>query len=163
MTVGASTLWDERASFSNWGPCVDIFAPGLNIKSTWNTGNTSTNTISGTSMASPHTCGVMAYLLSLSDGATDDVASGSDDTSFMQQIPSFIARKLPVLAQKIASRYIAPLWSLEPITPSLAPIGKPLSPALLKNTLLELATPNVLKGLDAQSPNLLLFNNITLS
>jgi cerevisin len=49
ITVGASAISDERAYFSNHGKCVDIFAPGLNILSTWNTGKTSTNTISGTS------------------------------------------------------------------------------------------------------------------
>ena len=64
VTVGASTLGDERAYFSNHGKCVDIFAPGLNILSTWNAGERSTNTISGTSMASPHICGLLAYLLS---------------------------------------------------------------------------------------------------
>lgn len=53
VTVGASTLQDARAYFSNWGTCVDVFAPGLNILSTWNAGPHSTNTISGTSMASP--------------------------------------------------------------------------------------------------------------
>ena len=53
VTVGASTLQDGRAYFSNWGGCVDVFAPGLNIKSTWNTGPDAVNTISGTSMASP--------------------------------------------------------------------------------------------------------------
>lgn len=49
ITVGASTIGDERAYFSNHGKCVDLFAPGLNILSIWNTRNTSTNTISGTS------------------------------------------------------------------------------------------------------------------
>lgn len=49
ITVGASTLGDERAYFSNFGKCVDIFAPGLNIQSIWNSGNRSINTISGTS------------------------------------------------------------------------------------------------------------------
>lgn len=49
ITVGASSIGDERAYFSNHGKCVDLFAPGLNILSIWNTRNTSTNTISGTS------------------------------------------------------------------------------------------------------------------
>lgn len=49
ITVGASTIGDERAYFSNYGKCVDIFAPGLNIRSIWNTGNRSVNSISGTS------------------------------------------------------------------------------------------------------------------
>ena len=69
VTVGASTLADERAYFSNYGKCNDIFAPGLNILSTWIGSNYSTNTISGTSMASPHVCGLLAYYLSLQPAA----------------------------------------------------------------------------------------------
>jgi subtilisin family serine protease len=62
-TVGATTSSDGRASFSNYGTVVDIFAPGQDVLSTWNNGGT--NTISGTSMASPHITGLGAYLLAL--------------------------------------------------------------------------------------------------
>lgn len=62
ITVGATTNTDARASYSNYGSCVDIFAPGSNITSAWHTGNTVLNTISGTSMASPHVAGVAALL-----------------------------------------------------------------------------------------------------
>ena len=65
VTVGASNLADERAYFSNYGTCNDIFAPGLNILSTWIGSKYATNIISGTSMASPHICGLLAYFLSL--------------------------------------------------------------------------------------------------
>lgn len=65
ITVGASTISDSRAYFSNWGKCVDIFAPGLNILSTYIGSNTATATLSGTSMASPHVAGLLAYYLSL--------------------------------------------------------------------------------------------------
>lgn len=65
ITVGASTLGDERAHFSNWGKCVDIFAPGLNILSTYIGSDTAVATLSGTSMASPHVSGLLAYFLSL--------------------------------------------------------------------------------------------------
>lgn len=65
VTVGASTLEDERAYFSNYGTCNDIFAPGLNIQSTWIGSKYATNVISGTSMASPHIAGLLAYFLSL--------------------------------------------------------------------------------------------------
>ncbi|KAI1199055.1 proteinase T-like protein [Nemania serpens] len=61
-TVGATTSSDARASFSNYGSVVDIWAPGQDVLSTWNNGGT--NTISGTSMASPHITGLGAYLLS---------------------------------------------------------------------------------------------------
>jgi aqualysin 1 len=55
ITVGSTMRFplDTRSSFSNWGNCVDIFAPGSDIKAAWNTNNFATNTISGTSMASP--------------------------------------------------------------------------------------------------------------
>ncbi|KAK9447242.1 peptidase S8/S53 domain-containing protein [Limtongia smithiae] len=75
VTVGASTLGDERAYFSNFGKCVDIFAPGLNIQSTWIGSPYALNTISGTSMASPHICGLLAYFVSLQPGSDSDYAS----------------------------------------------------------------------------------------
>jgi len=65
VTVGASTLSDERAYFSNYGKCTDIFPPGLNILSTWIGSKYAVNTISGTSMASPHIAGLLAYYVSL--------------------------------------------------------------------------------------------------
>jgi subtilisin family serine protease len=63
ITVGSTTSGDVRSSFSNWGTCVDIFAPGSSITSSWNTSDTATNTISGTSMATPHVVGVVALYL----------------------------------------------------------------------------------------------------
>jgi subtilisin family serine protease len=54
ITVGATTSSDARASYSNFGSCLDLFAPGSSITSAWSTSNTATNTISGTSMASQH-------------------------------------------------------------------------------------------------------------
>ncbi|GLB42668.1 putative peptidase S8 family protein [Lyophyllum shimeji] len=65
VTVGASTIADARASFSNYGSVVDIFAPGQNIISAWIGSNTATNNISGTSMATPHIAGLIAYLIAL--------------------------------------------------------------------------------------------------
>jgi|GEM_PF-1970457 len=64
VTVGATTSTDARASYSNFGTCLDLFAPGSAISSAWHTSATATNTISGTSMASPHVAGVAAVLLS---------------------------------------------------------------------------------------------------
>jgi subtilisin family serine protease len=63
ITVGSTTTSDARSSFSNFGTCVDIFAPGSSITSAWRTSDTATNTISGTSMASPHVAGVAALFL----------------------------------------------------------------------------------------------------
>jgi subtilisin family serine protease len=61
-TVASSTSSDAKSSFSNHGSCVNIYAPGSSITSTWHTSNTATNTISGTSMASPHVAGVAALI-----------------------------------------------------------------------------------------------------
>lgn len=63
ITVGSTASNDSRSSFSNYGNCLDIYAPGSSITSTWSTSNTATNTISGTSMASPHVAGVAALYL----------------------------------------------------------------------------------------------------
>ncbi len=63
ITVGATTINDVRSSFSNFGSVVDIFAPGSAILSAWRTSDTATNTISGTSMATPHVAGVAARFL----------------------------------------------------------------------------------------------------
>jgi subtilisin family serine protease len=63
ITVGATQRTDAAASFSNFGTCVDVLAPGVGITSAWYNGNTATNTISGTSMATPHVVGVAAVVL----------------------------------------------------------------------------------------------------
>jgi aqualysin 1 len=70
ITVGATGNTDAKASYSNYGTCVDIFAPGNSILSAWYTGDTAGNTISGTSMASPHVAGVAALYLQSNGSAT---------------------------------------------------------------------------------------------
>ncbi|WP_210588297.1 S8 family peptidase [Streptomyces sp. GESEQ-35] len=70
ITVGASTSADARSSFSNYGSVLDIFAPGSSITSTYNTSNSATASLSGTSMASPHVAGAAAVYLGENPSAT---------------------------------------------------------------------------------------------
>jgi subtilisin family serine protease len=71
-TVAASTIADAKASFSNWGTCVDVWAPGQAITSAWLNGGT--NTISGTSMAAPHVAGAGAlYKANFGDASSATV------------------------------------------------------------------------------------------
>jgi subtilisin family serine protease len=70
LTVGATDSGDNRAWFSNYGTCLALYAPGVSITSDWNTSTTATNTISGTSMATPHVTGAAALYLSINPTAT---------------------------------------------------------------------------------------------
>jgi subtilisin family serine protease len=77
LTVGSTTRSDARSWFSNRGACVDLFAPGTAIKSTWHSSNTATRTIDGTSMASPHVAGTAALMLQRQPAASPGVIAQS--------------------------------------------------------------------------------------
>ena len=70
ITIGATTRYDSKTSWSNYGSCVDWFAPGAGITSAWYDSDESTNTIRGTSMAAPHTAGAAALYLEANPGAS---------------------------------------------------------------------------------------------
>lgn len=77
ITVAATDSTDTRASYSNYGSCVDIFAPGSQINSSWIGSNTATNVLNGTSMATPHVAGVVAEMLQSTPTATPQTISNN--------------------------------------------------------------------------------------
>lgn len=169
ITVGASTIGDDRAYFSNYGKCVDIFAPGLNILSTWNGSPRATNKISGTSMATPHIAGLAAYYLSLYpsgefapsvedyNAAGVPVPGSAEEKEQEERERSLIDRgRQLVFGGLFGKKFVSD-------KPTIAG-QKPLHPKVLKNAMLRLATKGALSQLPADgTPNLLAFNNYTKS
>jgi subtilisin family serine protease len=116
ITVGATTSSDARASFSNYGSCVDLFAPGVSIKSSWNTSDTATNVISGTSMATPHTTGVAALALEASPRASPAAV-----TNFL--VSNATANKLSSIGNGSPNKLLFSLAAgtpTEPVPPTIA-------------------------------------------
>jgi subtilisin family serine protease len=82
ITIGATDKNDNRASYSNFGSCVDMYAPGTGITSTWISGASSTRTISGTSMAAPHVAGLAARLSQSQPGiSSGDISAALTKTN----------------------------------------------------------------------------------
>lgn len=173
VTVGASTLGDERAYFSNFGPCVDVFAPGLNILSTWIGSKNAENTISGTSMASPHTAGLLAYLLSIYPSAKFDPSTTSLvptlELNTQRPFTGSFTRLYDTVYNVMpgwVSGFIPPPRLIEAVTAStefkpLSSADQPISPADLKSALVRLASKGLLAQIPNDTVNLLVFNNFT--
>ncbi|KAL6452737.1 PRB1 Cerevisin [Candida maltosa Xu316] len=104
VTVGASTIDDGKASFSNFGSCVDIFAPGQDIESTfiWS----DTTVMSGTSMASPHIAGLLAYYLSLQPDINSEFYTKAVD-------PATLKKKLTAFGTR------GVITGLDPLSPNI--------------------------------------------
>jgi cerevisin len=140
---------------------------GLNIKSTWTGSSTAVNTISGTSMASPHTAGLLAYLLSIYPSAAFDPLLGPDflPPSLSSQTKPAGFASVYTLAHAALPSWVSaflPSPRLLDIIDTVAPTGPPtLTPVQLKKALIALSSKEKLATLPPKTPNLLIFNNAT--
>ncbi|KAJ7085979.1 peptidase S8/S53 domain-containing protein [Mycena crocata] len=161
VTVGASTLGDERASFSNFGACVDVFAPGQNILSTYTGSTTASTTLSGTSMATPHTAGMLAYLLSLYPCKTFNPLSEAMPPVHL--LAGLLSSPVYIFLHAGLPRWVSGLLPM-PIADASnsGPVAAILTPAQLKRELLTLASADKLHNLPSDTSNLIIFNNATI-
>jgi len=109
ITVAATQNDDTIASFSSFGSCVDLFAPGVNIKSAWMNSDTDSKTISGTSMASPHVAGVAAlYLEAFPTALPAQVVKGIISSSVWGRVPNAKGSPNYLLQNAVAAPYLDP-------------------------------------------------------
>lgn len=103
ITIGAIDRTDAQASYSNFGSCVDVWAPGTNITSAWIGGSTATRTISGTSMASPHVAGLAARLAQAFPGISNSeiVSKLTGNKSSALAVSTYVETELPVATTTI--------------------------------------------------------------
>lgn len=130
LTVGASTVLDRRASFSNTGSCVDLFAPGHDIVSTWIDGTQ--RSLSGTSMATPHVAGVVARLMSetgiSSPSALHQTIVDSAQVDRLSDIGTGSPNRLvhiaaPVVDGPVVDEPSTPTVPSDPVTPPISDGG----------------------------------------
>lgn len=136
-----------------------MFAPGLNILSTWNGYPTATNTISGTSMASPHVAGLAAYFLSLYDTSFNPETEEFNEDIYARLAgeSSYLRLGTQMFGGKMA-QWAGRLTAPTPKQP------KPLTPAALKKSIERVATKGAITDvLPAGTPNLLIYNNYSSS
>jgi cerevisin len=160
------SLQDERAYFSNHGTCVDVFGPGVNILSTYKGGPTVTAVLSGTSMASPHVAGLLAYLLSLYPSETFDPSLGKEAVeAIVNSQSTFSLENVYRVAHASLPRFISGFLPapavLEAVVAPVPPKIPAISPSDLKKQVIGLSHEGLLTDIPSNTPNLLVFNNIT--
>ncbi|MGQ0843101.1 MAG: S8 family serine peptidase [Sporichthyaceae bacterium] len=123
LTVGASTSTDARASFSNWGACLDLFAPGQSIVSAVSSSDTASASYSGTSMASPHVAGAAAAYLQTNPTATPaQVRSALIGGAVLNKVTSLLGSP-NVLLQTVAGTVTPPPPPPPPPPAGSAPVA----------------------------------------
>lgn len=120
ITVGAINSADAKAGFSNWGSCVDIHAPGVAITGGWIGSPTSTRTIQGTSMASPHVTGAAAVFLGLNPGAsvaqvTQSILGQATDNAITGLMPDTVNKLLFISPSDDGSELVKPTIAITTI------------------------------------------------
>jgi hypothetical protein len=118
ITVGSTDSDDARSYFSNWGGCVDVFAPGSFITSSWSTGITDTHTISGTSMATPHVVGIAAAIRSANPSWT---ATQVRDAIVNNAVPLPFGRTLATIDDIVGCPSPSPTTMAPTIPPTPCP------------------------------------------
>lgn len=139
---------------------MDVFAPGLNILSTYTGSPTAIATLSGTSMASPHVAGLIAYLLSIYPSVTFNPRFP------FQSVPEALKVEDTYTSFYAIARVALPYWMSQylPSPDFFAPVPQgpiSLTPAQLREAIVALSTRDVLSNVGKGSPNLLVFNNAT--
>ncbi len=130
ITVGASNKKDERAYFSNWGECVDLFAPGEDILSVGTDDDSGVRVISGTSMSSPHVAGAAALYLETHPDATPEEVAQALKRNATGKVLTSIGNGSPdaLLYTQSEEPTIAPSPTSEPEPTQLSPIAPPVIP-----------------------------------
>ncbi len=122
ITVAASSITDGFASFSNFGSCVDVVAPGVNITSTWFTAATATAVLSGTSMAAPHVAGVVAALQSFGYKSPSEIDFTIKSSAAAFAAPTGTANALVQVPTQSVAPTSSPQLPTESQTVPVAPV-----------------------------------------